>query len=82
MPEPIRLPTHEVKLFRAFLRAEVGALEARVAARGRVAAFLTAPFSAVASAWRCYRYGASLGLPIPTIKRAGIAEFEEMEAGR
>jgi len=76
----LRLPIHEIKLFRQFARAEAFAVQERIERRPRAIRWLVSPFALTAAAIKIYRYGRQLGLPIATMKRAAQAELDDLDA--
>lgn len=75
----IELPFHQIKLFRAFVRAEYLAYEARMLARRWP--FNYFPFdAAMVAVWRIWRKSIELGLPYRTMRRAADAELDEINA--
>lgn len=75
-----RLPIDEVKLLRAFARAELLDWRQRYggAARWRVLVFGVP--AAVAGLWRMLKRGEALGLPARVVRRAVRAEIDSLEA--
>ena len=76
----LRLPIHEIKLFREFARAEAFAVEARIKRCNRAIRWLVSPVLLTTTAIRVYRYGRQLGLPIATMQRAAQAELDDLNA--
>lgn len=84
MADVHRLPTHQVKLFRAFCTAEAFELGAWLEAKPRPLRWLLVPFAGFGAAFKIYRYGKALGLPIRTMHRIAVQldrEWDSAEQG-
>ena len=77
----VRLPVDEMKLMRAFARAEMVGWRLRFAGAGRLRRLFVAGPAAVAAIWRMIKRGEQLGLPASAVKRAMHAELDALEEG-
>lgn len=76
----IRLPFEQIKLFRAFVRAEYLLYEARAEARRWPLSYTPPVFLAAGCVWRIWRKSIELGLPYRTMRRAVDAELDTIGA--
>jgi hypothetical protein len=75
----IPLPFEQIKLFRAFVRAEYLTFEARLVARPWPLQFVSFDIYC-GMAWRLWKKSRELGLPWPAARRAAEAEVDTIHA--